>query len=245
MKLSLQPPQINHAATEFSVRYLEGQPALFMGLNQVRDLTRRTQAEIIRRRPYHTLAEFLTKVNPRPVEAENLVRCGCLRGLGTIPELLRELKDQRGRGGQLGLFSLPNEHIEDWSLAEKVTAQETLLGVGVDAHPLELYAEQLAAAGAVTTLEAISQPGKRIRVAGMRQTWRRSGAAGKSGFHMVLEDLEGMLDAFIPLSVYQRSITGRNTTGPFVIEGVVELDQNTSEPVIHAERIWTLQPTSL
>ncbi len=34
----------------------------------------------------------------------------------------------------------------------------------------------------------------------MRQTWRRaSNPKGIKGFHMILEDLEGLLDVFIPL----------------------------------------------
>jgi DNA polymerase III alpha subunit len=45
--LALRPPHINHAWREFSVSYLDGQPVLFMGLDQVRDLTRRTQMRIL------------------------------------------------------------------------------------------------------------------------------------------------------------------------------------------------------
>ncbi|MEA3440828.1 MAG: DNA polymerase III subunit alpha, partial [Chloroflexota bacterium] len=45
--LAIRPPDIQHARREFSVSYLEGQPVLFMGLDQVRDLTRRTQQRIL------------------------------------------------------------------------------------------------------------------------------------------------------------------------------------------------------
>ncbi len=80
MGLTLKPPQINYAKNEFTVSYMDSQPVLFMGLNQVRDLTQRTQGEIMRQRPFHSLFDFLSKVNPRPKEAENLVRCGALGG---------------------------------------------------------------------------------------------------------------------------------------------------------------------
>jgi DNA polymerase III alpha subunit len=176
------------------------------------------------------------------VEAENLVRCGALEGFGTIPDLLNQLKDTSRRGGQLGLFSLPAQEMEDWSLEEKVAAQEALLGVGVDAHPLELFSAQIAAANAVTVMEAAPQAGHRVRVAGMRQIWRRtSNPQGIKGFHMILEDLEGLLDVFISSEVYRRSISNTKTSGPFVIEGVVETNPTTAEPMIQAERIWVLK----
>lgn len=242
MGLTLKPPQINYAQNEFSVSYIDGQPVLFMGLNQVRELTHRTQAEIMRRRPFHSLLDFLSKVNPRPVEAENLVRCGALEGFGTIPDLLRQLKDTSGRSGQLGLFSLLPQEMEDWSLEEKVAAQETLLGVGVDAHPLELFSEQIAASNAVTIMEAAQQAGHRVRVAGMRQIWRRtSNRQGIKGFHMILEDLEGLLDVFISSEVHRQNMSKTKTSGPFVIEGVVETNPTTGEPMVQAERIWALK----
>src|SRR3989304_5079253 len=119
------------------------------------DLTRRVQVRILRARPFHSLADFLARVDPRPAEAENLIRTGALEGFGTIPSLLSQLK--RGwDGGQLPLFELGAtrgmEVEEDWSLAEKMAAQEAILGVGVVAHPLELVAEQLASAGTSFTL---------------------------------------------------------------------------------------------
>jgi hypothetical protein len=68
-------------------------------------------------------------------------------------------------------FAQTNE--ADWSVAEKVAAQEALPGASVLAHPLELAAAQLAAAGVPNTLDAAQRPGEQARVAGMRQTWRR------------------------------------------------------------------------
>ena len=145
-----------------------------MGLDQVKELTQRTQAAIQRSRPFHSFADFLARVDPRPVEVENLVKVGALEGFGSIPALLHQLSHPGWQGGQLQLFSLDESPAEDWSLAEKVAAQEELLGVSVIAHPLELAAEKIAATGALTTLEAASRIGQRVRVAGMRMTWRRT-----------------------------------------------------------------------
>jgi DNA polymerase III subunit alpha len=244
MGLVLRPPQVNYALPEFSVRYLEGSPVLFMGFNQLRELTRRTQGRILRYRPFTSFMDFLARADPRPQEAENLVKAGALEGFGAIPDLLRQLERGGWRGGQLPLFALEATGGEDWTIAEKAAAQEQLLGAGLVAHPLELVAAQIASSGALTTVEAAAKLNLRVRVAGMRQTWRRSRTtAGDYIYFMALEDLEGMLDVVILGDVYRRNRTALTGPGPYVLEGMVEFDQEKGEPFIRLERAW--QITSL
>jgi DNA polymerase-3 subunit alpha len=240
--LKLRPPQINHAEREFSVKILHGDPMLFMGLDQVRDLTQRTQKAILHKRPFSSLADFLTRVDPRPIEAENLVKVGALDEINTIPELLYHLEHTARQAGQLSLFEVEGNKQEDWSLAQKVAAQEELLGTGVIAHPLEQVEQQITAAGALTTVEAASRLEGYVRVAGMRQIWRRSRTTrGDYIYFMSLEDLEGMLDVVITAEVYRQSRAALSTAGPYVVEGRVGLDNQRGEPFIHAEKIWALK----
>ena len=177
MGLRLRPPHVNHARREFSVARSGGETCLFMGLNQVRGLTYQTQQRIQRGRPFDSLADFLTRADPRPLEAENLVRVGALGGMGTIPALLLELKRTARQPGQMSLFGAEPDAADDWPLADRVAAQETLLGAGVDAHPLELVADRIAKSGALTTVAAAARLGEQVRVAGVRQTWRRTATA--------------------------------------------------------------------
>jgi DNA polymerase III alpha subunit len=239
--LQLRPPHVNHARREFSVVDLAGQLCLFMGLNQVRELTRQTQQRILRERPFHSLAQFLARVDPRPQEAENLVRVGALAGLGPIPYLLRELKATAHQPGQLNLFIPEAGSLDEWPLADRVAAQQALLGASVDAHPLELVAGPISRAGAVTTVGAAARLGQTVRVAGMRQSWRRTRTArGDYIYFMAFEDLEGMLDVVIFADVYRRHRAAFAAAGPWMLEGRVELDSGRGEPVIRAERVWPL-----
>lgn len=239
-ELKIQPPHINYARPEFSVTYIDDLPNLFMGLNQVRELTRRTQARITNQRPFNSFQDFLARVDPRPGEAENLVRCGALEGLGTIPDLLERLKSGGWRGGQLSLFT-PEGPSGDWTIEQKAAAQEVILGVSVIAHPLELQAKNIEAAGAVNTLEAAQRAGERVRVAGVRQTGRRIRTSrGGYIYFMTLEDLEGMLDVILYDDAYRRSRSELKDTGPYIVEGQVEIDQETSEPVLRADRVHSL-----
>lgn len=239
--LTIRPPHVNHAQQDFSIQTIAGQPVLFMGLDQVKELTRRTQTAIMHKRPFSTFADFLARVDPRPIEAENLVKIGALHGLGSIPSLLHQLAHPGWQGGQLTLFSLDEAPTEDWSLAEKVAAQDELLGVSVIAHPLELAAERIAATGAITTLEAAARIGQRVRVAGMRMTWRRTPTSrGEAIYFMALEDLEGMLDVVIFADVYRQARISFAKPGPYLIEGTLEVNGEESEPTLRAEHIWLI-----
>ncbi len=242
MGLKLRPPEVNHAEQEFSVKVIEGEPVLFMGLDQVRELTHRTQTQIVNKRPFSSFTDFLARADPRPIEVENLVKAGALEGFGKIPSLLHQLEHGGWQGGQLSLFGEGEASQEDWSLEQKVTAQEELLGTGVIAHPLELVKEKIAAANALNTVEAAGQLEQNVRVAGMRQIWRRSiTTRGDYIYFMSLEDLEGMLDVVITSQVYRRSKPALSTAGPYVVEGLVALDTQRGEPFIRAERIWSIK----
>jgi DNA polymerase III alpha subunit len=249
--LAVRPPHVNFARREFSLSYVDGDPVLYMGLDQVRDLTKQTQKRIMRLQPFSSLSDFLTRADPRPGEAENLVKVGALYGMGTIPRLLDQLSTGGWQRGQLQLFEMPDTILspgsdelpmeDDWSIEERVAAQESILGVGIDAHPLELVRERIRRAGAITTLRAIEMIGKQVRVAGMRQTWRRGSTnTGERLYVMSLEDLEGMLNVVIFSDAYQRVRREISGSGPYVVEGQMELDQRVGEPYLRLEKIWRL-----
>jgi DNA polymerase III alpha subunit len=107
---------------------------------------------------------------------------------------------------------------------------------------LEQVEKQIADAGALSTVEAASKLEQHVRVAGMRQIWRRSRTThGEYIYFMSLEDLEGMLDVVITADVYRQSKAALSTAGPYVVEGLVSLDSQRGEPIIRAERIWALK----
>jgi len=244
LKLTLRPPHINHSGAEFKAAYPQGEPVLYMGLDQVRGLTRRTQQQIIRNRPFYSLNDFILRADPRLQEAENLVKVGALEGLGAIPALLSALEKGIWRSGQPSLFSLtPNDFSgEDWSLTQKLDAQIELLGIGVDAHPLERYQQQIQAAGVVSTLQAVERIGQPVRVAGIRQSIHRSRTAhGEVMAFLSIEDQEGMLDLVVFPGVYRRFRHVFSSQIPFIVEGVVELDEDHTEPYLLVQKVEPLR----
>jgi DNA polymerase III alpha subunit len=238
--LAVRPPHINYSQREFSVSYLEDRPVLFMGLDQVRDLSRRTQSRILSHRPFHSLGDFLRRVDPRPVEADNLVQAGALEGFGSIPGMLLALKAPQSRGGQLSFFPLQVPEQAEWTLEQQASAQHAVLGVSVSVHPLELVADRISNARALSTVEAAARVGQVVRVAGIRQGWRRQSVGGEFIYTMSLEDLEGELEIVVLASVYQRYRQEFSSREPLLVEGVLELDSEVGEPYIRAARAWRI-----
>jgi len=239
--LTIQPPLINHAGAEFSLHYIDGVESLVMGLNQVRELTGQTVSRIQRLRPFDSLVDFLSRVDPRPVEAENLIKVGALQGFGTIPDMLEQVGTKKWRKGQMSLFAEEPEMGEDWSSAQISVAQELILGASVSTHPLDLFGEQISRAGCVSTIEAAANTSQRVRVAGMRQTWRR-GSTSQSGYiyFMSLEDLEGIISVIIDSDVYRAHRKQFYGAGPYIIEGDVEMDAKRAEPILRAKKIQNI-----
>jgi DNA polymerase III alpha subunit len=243
--LDLRPPHVNHSAHEFSVVYLDTAPVLYMGLSQVRELTQKTMLRMQQQRPFTSLVDFITRVDPRPKELASLVRVGAFTGMDSIPALLWQMEHPTTHSLQLPLFDVPGTglpaDLEDWSLAQQIAAQEALLGAAVSAHPLELYAQAIQTSGALSTVEALSQLNQRVRVAGMRQAWRRRRNRSGSGvYFMSLEDLEGMLDVLIPAEVYRRYRSAFANPGPYILEGILGFNPDTQEPLLRLERIENL-----
>jgi DNA polymerase III alpha subunit len=242
--LTVRPPHVNYSGRNFVLADFtvgqdqQPQKALFMGLDQVKELTSRTIERIIHGRPFRSLEDFLARANPRPQECENLARVGALEGLGTIPAILRRLQGGSWQVGQPSLFEWGDSGREDWTLEQKVAAQQELLGVSLDAHPLELAADKLSAAGAITTVEAAGRVGQRVTVAGIRQSGHRSRTArGEPMMFLTLEDLAGMLDVVLFPDVYRQARAVIHSSELLLVTGVMEMDAARSELLLRAEKV--------
>jgi DNA-directed DNA polymerase III PolC len=244
MGLVVRPPHINYSSHQFSVKKVEPEGAvLFMGLDQVRDLTRRTIERIMRQAPFHSVEDFLARADPRPQEAQNLASVGGLDGFGRVPAILQRLqkggwqKDQMSLFEESGVFDTSRSEDEDWSLKQKMAAQQDLLGASLAAHPLELVAEEIAAAGAITTLEAVGRIGRRVTVAGVRQTSHHSRTAkGEGLLFLSLEDLVGTLEVILNPPVYRPIRSALDSNAPVLLTGMMEMDAARGEPFLRAEK---------
>jgi error-prone DNA polymerase len=233
--LTVRPPHVNFAGTSFQVR----NGVLYMGLEQVRELTKRTIQRIMQFAPFASLDDFLSRVDPRVQEAIHLARVGGLEGFGSIPSMLQRL-ESGWRAGQMSLFGWESLDA-DWTLEQKMDAQLELLGVSLEAHPLELAAEAITKSGAITTLEAAERIGRRVTLAGVRQTSHHSRTAkGEPMLFLTLEDLTGTLDVIAFPGVYRAAKNLLNSSAPLLVTGMLEMDASRGEPFLRAEKVAKL-----
>ncbi len=237
MGLKARPPHVNYSQYQFSVCYPDGDPVLYMGLGQVRDLTRATIKRILQLRPFHSFEDFLARVDPRPKEVKHLVMCGACEGLGQRPALLQRLKEGGWRGGQLSLFqSLADS--EDWTLADCVKAEERLLGTGVSAHPLALISVP---SNVISTEAALNYMGSPVAIAGVQQTRQRFAHGDDPATYVIeLEDAVGVLPVQLETTTYRQYKRLLNGKGPFYIEGEMILAPDIGEQRLLAKRITRL-----
>jgi len=235
--LKVRPPHVNYSKRHFSVqRIIDGDRALFMGFEQVKELTQRTTQRIIQYAPFTSLDDFLSRVDPRIQEAEHLAEIGALDGFGKIPAILKRIQTGRWQRDQMSLFAWPDTGEEDWTLQQKVDAQMDILGANLEAHPLELVKKKIT--GAISTLEAVEKIGRRVIVAGVRQTSRRSRTArGDWMLSLTIEDLQGTLDVILFPDVYRVAKSFMDSNPPMLIAGVMEVDKEGGEPYLRAERV--------
>ena len=175
-----------------------------MGLDQVRDLTRRTIERILHGRPYRTLEDFFARADPRPQEAADLAGLGALEGFGSIPALLHSLEGGSGerlwRGdptGQMSLFDEPRGggDLTRWRgktgrWSRSSLPRSSYSGSAWRPTRSNGWRSRCRAAGAIPTLEAAGRIGERVTVAGLRQSGHRSRTAkGEAMMFLTLEDL--------------------------------------------------------
>ncbi len=157
--------------------------------------------------------------------------------------MLSTLNSGVWRKNQPGLFDWDNHsNAEDWLLTELADAQEEILGISVSLHPLERFQDSLGQYEICSTAQSVEKMGQSLIFAGMRVTSRRTRTSqGDLMFFLSLEDLEGMLEVVFFPAVYRQYRQELHGSGPFLIRGTVELDPDSGEPWLRAEKARNLK----
>jgi DNA polymerase III subunit alpha len=130
----------------------------------------------------------------------------------------RALRDRLS--GQSGLFGdmfggaeeeveqpLPN--VPDWTCKEKLTGEKEMLGFYVTGHPLDQYMDKVSEL-ATHTCETIQEleRGAEVKMCGiLTGIQRRRNKEGKPWASMMLEDLQGSVEAMLFHSQYERNLS--------------------------------------
>jgi len=237
--LAINPPHVNYADSNFRVFYPQGEPKIYMGLNQVKDLTQKAIHKIISNQPFASLEDFLFRVDPQPREVKNLLMVGAFSGITTIPQGLAYINNHHPPG-QMQLFP-STKASPDWDQERIAKAQQEILGLSLSITPLEQIADQIKSLGAISTLEAERYIGEKVKIVGMRQTWRRLRTRSNQMMCFVnIEDFDGSLEVIIPSQLYRKVRDLLSEIGPFLVEGIIERDQERNRTQMQAVQISLL-----
>jgi DNA polymerase-3 subunit alpha len=212
-----------------------------MGLNQVKDLTQKTIRNILNNRPFSSLEDFLVTVDPQKKEVKNLLSIGAFSDITTITSGLEKIKHQL-IPGQMQLFPL-KDIAEGWHKEDIAEAQSEILGVSLSITPLEQIADQIDSLGAISTLEAQNYLGEKVRIVGMRQTWRRIRTRSNQMMCFFnIEDFEGSIQVVIPSQLYRKVRDILVKPGPFLVEGIIDHDSERNKTQLLATQMSLINP---
>ncbi len=170
LDMAVKPPHINISLRHFTLTHQNEILTLWMGLNQVRDLRRRTIAGILAERkitPFTSLKDFRLRVDARKKELRHLIQCGALDGLGESRAAMLAEAGQTPGNGQLGFDFLAPAKAPAETLEQQLLWERHLLGFPVSANPIAAQKGK-AWANIAPIAHLRSNIRKRVVIAGVR-----------------------------------------------------------------------------
>jgi DNA-directed DNA polymerase III PolC len=159
-------------------------PVLYVGLDQVRDLRRRSIHSIINEREqmlYEGVRDLMVRVRLQEKEVRHLIQCGALDGL--IPSRARGLKQlanvmSAGTPRQQTFAFIQPADAPAESPAQRLKWERHILGLPISVHPLELIAQEHVDVMPLRTV--VDYPNEDVDVSGIRLP----GWTGGAGFFL-------------------------------------------------------------
>jgi DNA polymerase-3 subunit alpha/error-prone DNA polymerase len=231
MGLRVLGPDVNRSA----VNWTGGGRELRVGLTAVRGLTAACAGRITAARgacPFRDPEDFMRRAAPEEGEARALVLSGALDALApgcSRAELLwcaaAWRRRREARSPALFDAAAPPPRLPPGEEREWRRRELAVLGFLCDRHPITLWAEALAAAGALPAAELSRRIGRRVRVAG----WPVSGKvvhtrAGEAMEFLTFEDQSAIFETTFFPATYRRFCHLLEGERPYLLEGQVESD---------------------
>ncbi|MCB2210798.1 DNA polymerase III subunit alpha [bacterium] len=224
-------PHINRSERE----HFGKNQTIQLGLRGVGALRDETLDLILQNRrelgPFRHLGDFIMRIRPARDEAEALIACGALDGLGVNrPTLLRNLRAgfdaYRNGPGPLAidaddLFThLPPS--DDWTEQQKYMAERKVLGFSPGTHPLALL--DLPDRGCIPSREMGSYCGQHVNMIGWAYSHKRiTTRKNKQQMEFIaMEDLTGRFEVTVFPRVYERHAPILRGNGPYLVHGLIE-----------------------
>ncbi len=235
MGMNILPPDVNRSGLKFQPEVSEEKVGIRFGLAAIKNVGEGAMQAAIEEREaggeFKSMEDFCRRVDTRKANKkvlEALVKCGAFDFTGEERAQLFARIDNaiaaaasahRDRAsGQVSLFGdlleeeasapEPTMYVPPWPLNEKLLQEKELLGFYVTGHPLDEYAELIAAGSYVPVRDLGEQEDKAtVSIAGMVQVLDKKFTKkdGKPFAILTLEDLTGSLEVLVWSETYSRS----------------------------------------
>ncbi|HEY4722236.1 MAG TPA: DNA polymerase III subunit alpha, partial [Anaerolineae bacterium] len=237
--LSVRPPHVNHSREAFTLDPDDGK-TLWMGLGQVRDLTRATIQTIVEQQPFTAFDDFLIRARPLYGEAINLIKAGALDGFGSAPELLAKVERARWHGPHTAQLSLmvAESSISTYaaSIAERAAWEREVLGTLVSVHPLQLVTDTIVSPALIQSTELGAHVDRAVTLRGVRLAAHRFRSASQESMLLVdMEDLSGGYQVLWGRAALRDYRAVLNQREPVLIRGRVRRDRRGQLIVVGVE----------
>lgn len=225
--LIVKPPHVNHSDEAFT---LESPRTLWMGLDQVRDLTRATAESIIAHRPFVSLDDFLARAQPQHVEAMNLIKVGALEDLDDIGAMLATVEQAPWRGRHTAQISLmpesPHGATLGPSLQQHAAWEQDILGMHVGVHLVQLAAEKLSRYHLTSSDRLSACADREVVLIGVRLAAHRFNGSQEEPMLLVdMEDEAGIYQVLWSGPALRQGRPLLSARGPMLIRGRVRTDR--------------------
>lgn len=249
MGITVLPPDVNESGVDFTV----SNDTIRFGLAAIKNVGVSAVEAIVRARQeygrFDTIFDFCERVEGKQVNKktlESLVLAGAMDSLqGNRVQLFATIESalsygqqlqQHKEAGQASLFDAPFEskrttisqpalvHAEDWSNAEKLAREKSVLGFYVSGHPLEEWRLEAEALETIHLGEFDpSIDGKTVRACGIVSTLRtKIDKRGRTMAFVTIEDFTGKAEGLVFADAYERSNGAIQVDKPVLFIGRVE-----------------------
>ena len=237
--IKILSPHINHSRYEF---FAERSDAIRIGLMQVRGLSRSTidrTTKIRQKGIFESVHDFLIRVTPDLSEAETLIHCGALDGLGPsrptmfVEALLWHRRNPSSRERRQTLLPLNIDHqyrIPEFSSlteTDKLLTEIDVLDMAATAHPMTLHGitNENWPNGFTRARDLDKARRSFVSMLGIIVTHKSTRTTqGELMKFISFEDPTGTFEVTLFPKVYQQFGHILIGKGPFIIKGKVEED---------------------
>lgn len=265
MQIRVLPPDVNHSDLNFT----PAGDSIRFGLGAVKNVGANAVEAIVSGRREHgafvSMFKLCEQVDMSAVNRrvlESLIKAGAMDSLsgmrsqliavldGAIETGVRAQRDHAS--GQSGLFGglmaeedhpdppLPN--VPDWTSPEKLSGEKELLGYYITGHPLDQYSDKIPDLRTHKTseLEGLIK-GYEVKLCGIiTGLQRKRNKEGKPWAAMVLEDLDGSIEALAFTTVYEGVAPLLVEDRPVMVRGLV-LPEESGPPKISIQDVVPLE----